>query len=274
MIGTDKARKPAKRGAVLIILCLASIPTLFPTQNQLPDRGTVTFVYDGDTVRIRFADGVSRKVRLIGIDTPELSDRREDILLRAQIARRFALHHLRNREVRLSYDWPLYDRYGRVLAYLWTDAAVLFNRLILEKGIAFVMRSYPFRLMEDFIRAESEARRSGEGFWSEEDPEPVSAAEAAASVGRLGSVRFRCARVLRQRGFVFLETEDRDLAALIPEGKVSSRFDAASFKGRTLVVSGFIEDYGGQTQVMLFFPRQVRIEGSEFQKPGPSMPVT
>ena len=48
-------------------------------------RPTVVVVYDGDTVKVRFGDGGERKVRLIGIDSPELADEREDVRFMAYV---------------------------------------------------------------------------------------------------------------------------------------------------------------------------------------------
>ncbi len=69
----------AKRGLILpVVLTLGLIVhSLLPARpartqqaSAPPDSGLVVVVYDGDTVKVRFADGNERKVRLIGIDSP------------------------------------------------------------------------------------------------------------------------------------------------------------------------------------------------------------
>ncbi|HDZ26029.1 MAG TPA: hypothetical protein ENH65_05905, partial [Candidatus Aminicenantes bacterium] len=62
--------------------------------SSFPESGLVTAVYDGDTIKVRFKNEKERKIRLIGIDTPEIGDSREEAKFRAHIARRFAFFYL------------------------------------------------------------------------------------------------------------------------------------------------------------------------------------
>ena len=71
------------------------------------DSAKVIHVIDGDTVRVRFSDGREGKVRLLGIDSPEMGDRRETVRIQAHMAKRFTFYHLYGEEVWLSYDWDL-----------------------------------------------------------------------------------------------------------------------------------------------------------------------
>ncbi|MEP7225496.1 MAG: thermonuclease family protein [Actinomycetota bacterium] len=76
-------------------------------------RGTVTYVVDGDTVHVAVA-GRDEKVRLIGIDTPEVGQC--DATKATALARRLA----QGRPVKLVGDSTQdpRDRYGRLLAYV------------------------------------------------------------------------------------------------------------------------------------------------------------
>lgn len=136
--------------------------------------GRVTWVYDGDTVKVA---GVG-KVRLLGIDAPEHEDSPRDRYLMRQgvrratlrrIARealRFNIAALKGRTVLLQTDRDLRDRYGRLLAYLTLPDGRLLNRLLLEKGLAVVYRRFDFRLKRDFLRAEAQARHRHAGLWA------------------------------------------------------------------------------------------------------------
>ncbi|MEJ2700672.1 MAG: thermonuclease family protein, partial [Desulfuromonadales bacterium] len=57
------------------------------------------------------------------------------------------------------------DRYGRLLAYVVLPDGRMLNRLLLEKGYAAVYRRFDFRLKQDFLRAEADARRRQVGLW-------------------------------------------------------------------------------------------------------------
>ncbi len=138
---------------------------------------TVESVTDGDTLIL---DG-GEKVRLIGIDTPEIHDsdrngraaRRNGLGARivddyAVRARAFVEKTLRGHAVRLEYDWERKDRYGRTLAYVYRDPDGLFvNAALLKEGYGFAFTKFPFKHMEEFRRLEREARESRTGFWGD-----------------------------------------------------------------------------------------------------------
>src|SRR5215216_3683085 len=83
--------------------------------------GTVINVVDGDTVDVQFADGGTERIRLIGIDTPEVVDPHEPVQCFGREASARAHDLLDGRAVLVELD-PTQgerDRYGRLLAYLW-----------------------------------------------------------------------------------------------------------------------------------------------------------
>ena len=138
------------------------------SSDSSPDTGIVTYIYDGDTGEVKFKDGHSTKIRLIGVDTPEMDDSRIKIQFWAYMAKRYSFFHLYQREIRLSYDWQLEDKYGRTLAYLWLDDE-LFNDRMIREGFAFVYLKYPFRedYKKKFKESEDFARKNERGLWNE-----------------------------------------------------------------------------------------------------------
>jgi len=253
-----------------LLLLIVSISAASPVRKNVhgvhnhrcPDfeRGVVVVVYDGDTVKVRFEDGSERKVRLIGIDSPEIEDKRDDVRFSAYIAKRFSFDHLYRKEVRLSFDWEREDKYGRLLAYVWFDEAVLFNEFILKEGFAHVFLKFPFNeeYRQRFVRAERTARKHQSGLWQNEPLPSVSASEARANIGKYISVNFECTDVRSRGRFVFLHSSG-DFSALIPQRSLSRFPDIQSFKGKWLSVKGYLEDYRGQPQIILFLPLQVKM---------------
>src|ERR1700712_5213362 len=73
---------------------------------------------DGDPVVVRL-DGHSERVRYIGVDTPESVKPGVRVQCFAKSAAKENRRLLPGRAVRLSYDAPRRDRYGRLLAYVW-----------------------------------------------------------------------------------------------------------------------------------------------------------
>jgi micrococcal nuclease len=221
----------------------------------------VTGVSDGDSLRIVFADGVERRVRLIGVDAPEL-DLSDGEAFRGFLAKRFAFFHLFRRAVRLEYDEERVDAFGRVLAYARTGDGVLFNELIIREGYARALLRYPFRTDYRvlFERAEAEARKAGRGLWQTAQPEVIPASEAPAHVGRLIRVRFLCSDIAERRGFLVLGSGESVFEAVVPRDRRRAFPRLADCPGRTLVVSGFLETFGGRPQIMVSFPSQLERE--------------
>ncbi len=249
-------------GVLLVVICLVSysyVDEPAGDSSRLPETAIVTVVYDGDTIGIRAGRHFEKKLRLLGIDTPELSDSREEVLFKAHIAKRFSFIHLYRQKIKLTYDWPLEDRYGRILAYVWTEKTGLFNRFILEKGFASVFRKYPVKYQEEFLRAERKARQEHQGFWSDGDYPIIPAEGAKNHIGELFSVSFFCSETFLSNKFLYLK--GKHFSALIPVRYLDTFQKLEQYRRRYLTVTGLIEEYKGQPQIMIFLPKQIREEG-------------
>ena len=248
--------------ACSLSLILAGIlPWPAAADGALQDSGQVIRVADGDTVTVRLPGGAERRVRLIGVDAPEMDDGREEIALRAFLSRRFAVHYLYRRKVRLTYDFPEVDEHGRVLAYVWMEEGTLFNDFIIRQGFASAFLKYPFRkdYQERFRSAEAEARAKERGFWRPDEAAVISVSEVRARIGEKVSVRFRCAEISKEHSNLYLRPAGGAVEALIPRDRLAVFPGISGCLGKEIIVSGFLEVYRGRTQVMLFFPRQLRL---------------
>jgi len=135
--------------------------------------GYVVRVVDGDTARI-VIDGVEEKVRLIGVDTPESTNRTEPY---GDEASAYAKAALTGRTVWVETDVELRDRYDRLLAYVWTsppDTATssaiadgMFNARLVADGYAQIYTFPPnVKYQQVFLELQREAREAGRGLWS------------------------------------------------------------------------------------------------------------
>jgi micrococcal nuclease len=114
-------------------------------------------VVDGDTFYCR--DG--RKVRLLGIDSPERGQGAAGRLARRALERLMPVDRL----VRLESDVTATDRYGRVLAYVWIGATLV-NEVMVRDGWAVRYTVPPDAKYADRIaRAQKEARARRAGLW-------------------------------------------------------------------------------------------------------------
>lgn len=127
-------------------------------------RATVATVIDGDTLIVRTSRSRER-VRLIGVDAPEVTGQRACYGERASAAlRRIAGP---GTVVLLQSDRERRDRYGRSLRYVWTADGTFVNAALIRGGHAQAMAVAPNeRHVAVFRAAEARARRAGRGLWA------------------------------------------------------------------------------------------------------------
>lgn len=121
-------------------------------------------VFDGDTIIL---DG-QEKVRLIGIDTPELTHPKKPVQFFAEKASEYTKNIALGKRVKLEYDQERIDKYGRTLAYVYFEDGRMLNAEIIKNGYGFAYTKYPFKYMEEFRKYEREAREKGLGLWGNE----------------------------------------------------------------------------------------------------------
>jgi micrococcal nuclease len=131
-----------------------------------PHTARVLTVHDGDTITVRI-DGRTEKVRLVGIDSPELDDERQEYRDAAYAARNYARLRLGGETVTLETEsrQPDRDQYGRLLRYVILDDGTNVNEDLVRKGYAHVFDKYQFELKPRFKTAEAEAKREKLGVW-------------------------------------------------------------------------------------------------------------
>ncbi|CCQ33518.1 nuclease SNase domain protein [Halorhabdus tiamatea SARL4B] len=141
---------------------------------------TVVEVIDGDTMDVRFENGSTERIRLLGVDTPEpdaevnpaewdgIPDTEAGLSwLRdwAENAGVFAEQRLAGEEVRIVTDELAGRRggYGRLLVYVVLDGDV-FGQQLLEGGYARLYET-EFGLYDRFATAEGNAQAADRGVW-------------------------------------------------------------------------------------------------------------
>lgn len=129
----------------------------------------VTRVVDGDTV-IVLANGVSEKVRLIGVDTPETVDPRKLVECFGKEASAFTTATLINKNITLESDLTQSDRdkYGRLLRYVFLSDGTLVNKLIIAEGYGHEYTyDVSYKYQSEFKQAQTSANESKKGLWAD-----------------------------------------------------------------------------------------------------------
>ncbi|MBU2549602.1 MAG: thermonuclease family protein [Proteobacteria bacterium] len=122
--------------------------------------GRVTWVYDGDTIKVDGGDRTWR-VRVFGVDTPESGQPY------SKAASRFTIDLVKNRIVTIRVVET--DKYGRIVGQVILPDGRNLGRELLRAGLAWHFRW--FSDDPDLARLEKEARAARRGLWA--DPGPV-----------------------------------------------------------------------------------------------------
>ena len=141
---------------VCLLLFLCQQASTADTWNQ------VKWIVDGDTVVL--VDG--QKVRYIGINAPELAHENHDAEPYGVAAKRFNALLVNRKKVRLEFDKERFDRYQRLLAYLFLENTTFVNAEILSNGYAYLLKKRPnLKYDKILLQSQRSAMSAKKGIW-------------------------------------------------------------------------------------------------------------
>jgi len=130
----------------------------------------VAHVVDGDTLDIDApdADKPKTRIRLWGVDTPELARGGRPEMHFAKAAMVFTEQSLGGKEVNVVLvPEKTRDKYGRLLAYVFCErGGRMFNEMLLEEGFAYADPRFAHPYKKQFESTENRARKNAVGLWS------------------------------------------------------------------------------------------------------------
>lgn len=130
--------------------------------SQEREKVEVIRVIDGDTIELE--DG--RRVRYIGIDTPETVDPQKPVQCFGKEAYLENKKLVEGKEIEMEKDISETDHYGRFLRYVWAEG-IFVNEYLVREGFAHAVTFAPdVKYQELFLEAERKAREESKGFWS------------------------------------------------------------------------------------------------------------
>jgi len=139
----------------------------------------ITSVIDGDTIKVQISNGSILTVRLIGIDTPEMSNDHNNIYeykniinlscltFYGRIAKNYTQMNLLNQNGYISFDEGarLKDQYDRFLCYVYNETMIDFNNQLLNMGYARVYDKETFEKKQEYLISEHFAIEQATGLW-------------------------------------------------------------------------------------------------------------
>ena len=140
-----------------------------PPQATQSEQAKIIDVVDGDTVKAKTANG-TYTVRLIGVDTPETKDPRKRVQCYGQQASSYTESVLSNANVTLQPDptQQNYDKYNRLLRYIFLADGTLFNQQLIANGYAYeyTYQNNAHKYQAEFRQAMQQAQQQQKGLWS------------------------------------------------------------------------------------------------------------
>lgn len=177
-------RLTKKRTLYILAVILAMIQLFFGKNNPLPkssliptnvptsttgitpsekQKVKVVRVIDGDTIEI---EG-KIKVRYIGVNTPELHDPKKPVECFGQAASDENKKLVEGKEIYIQKDISETDKFKRLLRYVWVGN-IFVNDYLVRQGFAQVSTFPPdVKYQQQFIEAQTEARETKRGLWSQ-----------------------------------------------------------------------------------------------------------
>jgi micrococcal nuclease len=194
-------------------------------------------IYDGDTILLQ--DG--RKVRLLGINTPEIAHRGNPAEAGGMQAKTWLENYLQGKKVRLQGDAEKQDKYGRTLAYVFTEDGAQVNLELAKQGLAAVVVHPPNLLYaEPLLAAQRQAESGKLGIWKAAEY----AAMPATTLDRDNSrgwrrLTGRVTDIHRSRKYVYLEIAPQ-LSARIAVDDLAMFGDLEAYRGKHVEIRGWL----------------------------------
>lgn len=224
----------------------------------LDEQVVSAYVYDGDTLQLQ--DG--RRVRLVGIDTPEIGHRGNPSQPLAEAARQ-AVQRLAGRGTRLGlqYDRQRHDHYGRLLAHVFLASGTNLQALLLVQGFGTALVMPPdLRYLECYKAAEAQARENRLGIWSLPRYQPLAAQQLPRSARGFHVVTGVVQRVGLSRSSVWLDLSP-GFALRIPRQDLRyfTAYDPTRLRGRRVRAHGWISRRRGELRMTVRHPADLEV---------------
>lgn len=265
----ERARRKRALSCFQLVILLGAWIGLFPPASpaaanrqcgadHIDQRVKVDHVYDGDTVTLR--DG--RRLRLIGIDTPELGREGKPDQPYAAAARDALRALLRDRpELDLRLDQTRRDVHGRLLAHAFLADGTSLSAWLLEKGYATLLIIPPNDWNAAcYQAAERRARAGAAGIWALPEYHPIASTRLPNTARGYHVITGRITHIGRSAHSLWLDLEGK-VAARIARQDLHY-FSARSWDElmhRQVIVRGWVYPYHDELQLRLRYPTDLEL---------------
>lgn len=251
--------------AILILVSPVCLSKENPNQNcvstHFDEKAILDYVIDGDTVVLKD----KRHIRLIGINTPELSHNNSPSEAGAVSARNALKKMLGNSPfIQLFYGKERHDRHGRTLAHIYAGSMNIQSQL-LKTGLAMPLRIPPNLSFADcYNKASLFAKDQRLGLWALSRYKAHSVKSLSGNEKGFHFISGKVRQVSTSRSSVWINLEN-NVALRIKNADLSyfNKSELHSLESKTIEASGWLYKHKGQIRMRLRHNLDLKIVNTE-----------
>ena len=227
------------------------------------EKATVKWVYDGDTVLLQD----KRKIRIIGINTPETRHHKQKTEAYGAKAREALRELLKgfNYQIYLEYDQQRKDKYSRILAHVFLPNGTNLASWLLRKGYARTLVIPPnVKFTECYKQSEKIAQKESLNIWRLKSHRLQSAATISDRVKGFVRLSGKIILVTPSPKQLLIELDSKSGHPIqIKIRKHNLRYfesvNLSKLTGKRIIVSGMLKNNHGKQIVRISHPSQIEI---------------
>ena len=219
-------------------------------------------VFDGDTILLEN----DTKVRLLGINAPEVEGRNKSAEAGGIEAKRWLEKTLSGSKVRLEKGAETKDKYGRLLAHVFTENKNHLNLELIRRGLAAISIYPPnLKYSEVLLQAQYQAESENLGIWGNENYHPKAILSLEQKklkgwqrlFGRVISIR-------ESRKYVYLEFSSY-FDARIAKKNLIHFDDITEYLNKNIELRGWLSKRKNHQSMLIRHPSAIKVSSKLFK---------
>ena len=234
---------------------------------QFHETAQVAHVYDGDTVKL--LDG--RKIRLIGINTPERGrDGKQDEPFYLTAKKQLQdIIRKNNNKIKIAFGKDKHDRYKRLLAHIFTSDDKNITATLIKNGMGFTIAVPPnIHLLNCYQNAEADAQKNKRGIWRHKFSRAINATSLNKSARGFHLVKGTVDRIGESQSSFWLNLNSKSgvkfaLRVLKKDISYFNKLQPKDLLNRQLTARGWIYEVKGEQRMTIHHPASLQIQNTD-----------
>jgi len=235
-----------------------------------PESATVKWVYDGDTLLLTD----KRKIRIIGIDTPETKHHKQKAQAYGAKAKEVLRELLKSfdYQVTLRYEKERKDRYERTLAHVYLPDGTNISNWLLEQGYAKTLAFPPnIALADCYKKSEEVAQAQLLKIWHFKGNQVKQADSLPRRINGYVRLEGTVSKIKHFRKSLIMELDSKSKSHIqikIKKRNVPyfSEIDPDKLWNKTIIVTGLLKNKKGKRILYLSHPSQLIVMNDNDKK--------